>query len=665
MKKILCVLLSYFVVLLLLFGACSPAKSPINTTTPQETSTTAVDKTITPTSTISPTRTSYLTIDKVITTTTPITTITTTTATTTTTSAPPAVVSNIYSEKAYLHLYEAMDRYHNSFNVYTDKDAGGNHFIPSGWYNGSNNMALDTGCLDSPHSGSTCIRVTWNGASGSDRWKWNGIMFQEPENNWDGGSGGYNLTGATKLTFWARTDEPGLKVKFLMGLPDDTSREVSIDYVPLYREWTKYEIDLSGSNLTNIVGGFGFAFNDVNDPNPDGTIFYLDDIQYDKQRLGGLHFLPSFVTLASEEDQYIQNVAFIYDDALALIALVARGTTEDMQRAKILADSFIFAKENDRYFTDGRMRNAYRTGDLADPAGKALLPGWWDTKESKWFEDNEQISTYTGNIAWVLVAMLDYYQRDPSEKYKNAAEELGKWIYDNCYDERGSLGYTGGYQGWEPNPSKILWKSTEHNIDVYVAFTRLYQLTKDNIWLDRANHAKSFVEAIWDENQKHFWTGTTEDGITINKSALPADVNTWAIIALGTPDKYKAALDWVENNCYVQCPEDGFKGFDFNDDRDGVWFEGTAHTVLAFQATGQSDKANIFLNELQRAQASAQNTDGKGLVAACHDGVSTGFNWKYFNRLHIGATSWYIFAELGYNPYWGTLISEPDESKRN
>ena len=38
------------------------------------------------------------------------------------------------------------------------------------------------------------------------------------------------------------------------------------------------------------------------------------------------------------------------------------------------------------------------------------------------------------------------------------------------------------------------------------------------------------------------------------------------------------------------------------------------------------------------------------MIAASHDGVTTGFLFYYFRRLHIGATAWNIFAQLGYNP---------------
>jgi hypothetical protein len=134
-------------------------------------------------------------------------------------------------------------------------------------------------------------------------------------------------------------------------------------------------------------------------------------------------------------------------------------------------------------------------------------------------------------------------------------------------------------------------------------------------------------------------------------------------MALDELNKYKKGIEWVENNCYVEA--DGFKGFDFNNDKDGVWFEGTAHMVVAYQSLGEETKANLYLNELERAQKEAQNTNEKGLVAASHDGVTTGFEWLYNARLHIGATAWFIFGELGYNPYWNIKTSEPIPSSQS
>lgn len=291
------------------------------------------------------------------------------------------------------------------------------------------------------------------------------------------------------------------------------------------------------------------------------------------------------------------------------------------------------------------------SGDLTDhQTGKARLPGWWDPDTRRWYEDEYQVSSYTSNMAWVIIALAKYYKFKEEEDYKSAAVFLGDWIYSNTYDTRGAGGYTGGYRGWEPNPTKIQWKSTEHNIDVYVAFMRLYKLTGDSKWRNRAEHAKKFVEAMWNSDEGHFWTGTTNDGVTINKSNIPLDIQAWALMAFGDVDveKYGRAINWAEEN--NQLVHHGFKGFDFNSDKDGVWFEGTAQMAIAFQIKKETSKADEFLAEIERAQTEGTNNNGKGIIAACHDGVSTGFEWQYFSRLHTGVTAWFIFAKQGYNP---------------
>ncbi|MDD2665424.1 MAG: NosD domain-containing protein [Methanocellales archaeon] len=774
-------------------------------------------------------------------------------------------------ELALEHLKEIMDKYNEFFDVYTDRDAAGNHYTP-GYYNGDSNMEFNDNWLDNPHSGTSCIKVTWNGAAGNDGYKWNGVMWQHPEGNWGDTPGyGYNLTGATKLTFWARTDEPGLKVQFLVGYENDASGVVLINettdgWVELYPNWTEYEINLSGRDLSDIAGGFAFLFNMENDPDPDGCTFYLDDIKYDKvtlydpdkpykdscgpvssglitlanswtryainltdenlshiiggfcwvankdnnpdgctfyiddikyeyedrnfnvytdaqqnwagvywqdpennwgncstggynltdatnlsfwakgdngtekiefkiggigrdpdtdqqialypdslhpavstgiinltneweqytinltgknlshviggfcwvtnttlnpngctfylddvkynkQRLDELRFLVSYETTSASEDKYMKNVAYTYDNALVMLAFMERGSEEDWRRAKILGESFIYCQNHDRYFNDGRLRNAYQAGDIADHQGKARLPGWWNDSEQKWFEDTGSVGSGTGNMAWAMIALLCYYEATGNTTYLESAERLGDWIYNNTYDTRYYGGYTGGYEGWGANQTNLSLKSTEHNLDVYVAFMKLYNATNDSVWQSRAIHAKNFVMSMWNEDDEHFWTGTKDDE-TINKDVLPADVNTWGVMVLG--EEYGAGVKWVEDNCKVtSCPEGcGFKGFDFNNDKDGVWFEGTAHMCIAYQIMNETNKSDDYISEIRKAQTSANNSNGKGIVAACHDGVTTGFDEVYNNRLHIGATSWYIFAEQKYNPYWQINTSD-------
>lgn len=556
-----------------------------------------------------------------------------------------------HEANAYQHLYDIMDKHHESFDVYSDQDAGGNHFFPSGWMGDISAISFDSNWTSNPHSGTSCIKVSFT-AKGDN---WTGIYWQDPENNWgDNSNGGYDLSGAVKLTFWARGEEGGETVEFFVGgitgTYGDSIEKTSTGYITLTTSWKEYTIDLIGKDLSHVIGGFGWVTN--SEHNPDGAAFYLDNIKYDRSRADELRFLTSYETLPFiDPDRYVKNACFIYDNALAMIALLARKEDDDLRRARLLADTFVCAQDNDRYYSDGRLRNAYMS-DLIDPqTGKVRLPGWWDPEENKWSEDEYQVSTYTGNMAWVIVALAQYYEAQEGEKYKDAAVSMGEWIIEHTYDTRGAGGYTGGYKGWEPDPGEITWKSTEHNIDVYVAFKWLYRITEDSIWLERAFHAISFVEAMWAPALRHFWTGTLNDGVTINKENVPLDIQAWAVMTLGN---YNDALSWAEENCYTEA--DGFKGFDFNTDKDGVWFEGTGQMAVAYQTKGETEKRDIYVEELGKAQVSATNNNGKGIVAASHDGVTTGFEWEYFSRVHIGATAWYIFAERNYNPLESTVI---------
>ena len=210
---------------------------------------------------------------------------------------------------------------------------------------------------------------------------------------------------------------------------------------------------------------------------------------------------------------------------------------------------------------------------------------------------------------------------------------------------------------------------------------KLYEITHDDKWRTRGLHAKRFVQAMWDVKDQFFYTGTTPDGITINKEAYPLDVNTWGFLALGEANRYGCALDFalVHHAASDDVNGDRFEGFDFDtgiiSGTDGVWWEGTGQMVTALWAryylrTGQQREqshadALKYTAELRHAQLAAPRANGKGMVATARERVWTGFNlpdggkWYYYNRLHVGATAWFIFAELQYNPFWGISASAP------
>ena len=168
------------------------------------------------------------------------------------------------------------------FPVYTDKGSPNNHFIASGWMGDSQDVILDDASTENPNSGMTCIKIVYSPrASGGNRWA--GIYWQNPANNWGNKKGGFDLTGAKSLTFWAKGEKGGERIEeFKMGgiigdYPD--SDMAGIGPVFLTKEWKKYTIDLGGKDISYISGGFCWAANI--DVNPNGCTFYLDDIVYE------------------------------------------------------------------------------------------------------------------------------------------------------------------------------------------------------------------------------------------------------------------------------------------------------------------------------------------------------------------------------------------------
>src|ERR1700694_2094569 len=82
----------------------------------------------------------------------------------------------------------------------------------------------------------------------------------------------------------------------------------------------------------------------------------------------------------------LASSAFVYDNALAVIALVACG---NVTGATTIGNALSLAARHDRTFTDGRVRNAYRAGPVAGE-GAPALPGWWDGKQNIWAERSEE-----------------------------------------------------------------------------------------------------------------------------------------------------------------------------------------------------------------------------------------------------------------------------------
>jgi outer membrane protein OmpA-like peptidoglycan-associated protein len=146
----------------------------------------------------------------------------------------------------------------------------------------ASDLNLSGGFVPTPFGKGPCIQVIY---SPSGKQGWAGLFWQDPANNWGDipGNAGYDLRGAERLTFWARGEKGGEKLREarvggIMGQYPD-SATAAIGPITLSKGWKQYTVDLRGKDLHHIIGGFGISLR--KEDNPNGATLYLDDIVYE------------------------------------------------------------------------------------------------------------------------------------------------------------------------------------------------------------------------------------------------------------------------------------------------------------------------------------------------------------------------------------------------
>lgn len=194
---------------------------------------------------------------------------------------PERVITPIKSSLPWI-VYEDYDIYPYDYEDASSPER--NHFFPTGWM-GCLECIMIQDCFESsPHSGETCIKIVY---SPEQLDEWVGIYWQFPGNNW-GQYPGYDISGAQRVivTFWARGEEGGEKAEFKVGGIDKTPEKpykdsfgpISTGVIELTKEWRKYSIDLTGVDLSSVIGGFCWVTKRAQ--NWDGCTIYLDDIRF-------------------------------------------------------------------------------------------------------------------------------------------------------------------------------------------------------------------------------------------------------------------------------------------------------------------------------------------------------------------------------------------------
>ena len=655
----------------------------------------------------------------------------------------------LVGDGAYSLLNARTHASREAFFVYQDADSGLNHGFPSGFFGSNeetlNKLHLQAACIDDLTRGNGCtpdfddldrergtvLRLIFDPLSSGE---FVGLNFEEPQ-SWGANHRGvgYDLRDSTALVFEARSPS-GLRVQFGMG-----GRVGSFVTVP--SRWTTITIPLNSlspkPNLTSVHLLFTVVTNNTNAPA--GGVLLLDNIRFDPVPqsqtsrfsfpLGTETFgvvprpnvQPGRVPLPS--DQVLRNLTTIYETALVLLAFLDRGTPEDLTAARWLADAFDYALHHDNQgdsLPEGSggttgLHSGYISGDLAllndqgsgaGRAGEVRLSGF--TASAQLCGPSEFCllldGTTGGNIAFVMLALMQAYKTFDEERYLEGARTLARWIEDTLHDTTGT-GYGGYYlgypdQGVTPKPL-IRSKSIENNADIFVAYTLLSSIerrlgnTEDaDFWQDRAAVAGDLVMELYDAASGCFYAGTVPPGTPPSAGISPSghlrqgndvvntfrflDANTFVTLALAESSRYRNRIDWrrpaqcVLDNFTAAVDAGGqhFEGFNLIEEPmagpEGIAWEFTGQVVVnlrlvdrLYSESASAADAAFYMEQIHHAQTLAPFGDGLGVVAATLEAgdtlspleqcLSTPFQCIP-ERVGLAATAWAIFAERDFNP---------------
>ncbi|MCK5707121.1 MAG: hypothetical protein KAI43_05660 [Candidatus Aureabacteria bacterium] len=167
------------------------------------------------------------------------------------------------------------------FWIYKDAASPKNHYVPSGWMGDHTDIKMVFGYTIKPQSGTSSIQFTYLAEDAQEE-GWSGVYFQQPTNNWGDLNSGYDLSKAESFSFYVRGEKGGEVIKEfglggIIGKYSD-STYLKVEGITLSKEWTKITIPIEG-DLSFILGGFYWKI--YKEQNPEGCIFYIDEVKYE------------------------------------------------------------------------------------------------------------------------------------------------------------------------------------------------------------------------------------------------------------------------------------------------------------------------------------------------------------------------------------------------
>lgn len=296
------------------------------------------------------------------------------------------------------------------------------------------------------------------------------------------------------------------------------------------------------------------------------------------------------------------NIAYTYDQAVAVIAFLTKGDIADAQTVL----NTLKARQNTAGTQIGAFHNAFFvTGAVQENA------------------------MHVGPTVWVAMAVMAYEKKTgDTTTYHSMAISALTWALKWQQTDGGING------GIDANGRTVLtWASTEHNQDAYAALNYFGYTTQ-------ATQVKSFLDnVVWSTDHFIGGRGDTRD---------PMDVNPWGVLALGTTGTrdYKQGIAYVDNHHLNTQTLNGisYNLYDFNSDKNDIWFEGSAFMALAYKMNGNTTGADTIIAEIMK------NQSANGGIVYSLFGTNNGY-WTMSNKNCISSTGWLILAIANYNPF--------------
>ena len=527
--------------------------------------------------------------------------------------------------------------------LFTDYYASGTY----GEIDDITHLTVDANARDTVLAGYSSIRADWNSSGGTP----NGyFQFDVSPNIVNRPRDIAEFGDASSVRFFAKGDTNGQQIRAnVFRVSGSGWQLVRSQTISLSTGWDSYQVNLPSGLRPQDLHAVQFVIGDGY-PSGNGT-FWLDEVRINAEGFDPLRVVQSYRPEAADDPEVTvyANRSFLYDNALTIKALLLTGDAQGQEMAVDVAQAILATG-----FGDGSFRNDLGSGHVLDGTGQPLPP--------------YSVRRTLGDNAWLGMALMDVYRFAlpdgdglAAEPFLTAARGISDWAETELKDTGAVGGYRGGYDEFG---NAVAWRSTEHNIDLFVLnhalaseLSRLGDF-QASIYADRAAHAGDFVMQMYDNVEGKFWTGTGNTD-AINQSSVPLDAQLWAILALGESSQYGNSINWDLPLAWAEqhlVQTDGpYTGFTYSSGTttSRVWFEGVAQGGVVFSQTGDTTAYQQSMQTIDYARLHNPHGDGTGTVAASSDGLTDPqLGALYDARLHVGATAWAYFAHRQVNPFF-------------